>query len=171
VAFEACTDKVNEAYHFLVLMRVAELEPGEGVPARLQGEAAFRFAFSAFINAVRSVLLLLQEEGGQVPGFTRWYVTVRERRLKTEEAAFFGERRDYRLVFDGGVSPVPVPGSSLGRVKVEPVEPVQLPAVDTDGHEGHIRFWEGPRELVTEACARYLEMLTELVQQAEKLAQ
>src|SRR5579871_4020030 len=97
-------------------MRVAELAPeGDGVPARLQGDAAFRFAFSAFTSAARSVLALLQEEGAHVPGFTRWYVTARERWLKTEVAAFFGDRREFRLVFHGGVTAVPVPQASLAR--------------------------------------------------------
>jgi hypothetical protein len=171
VAFDACADKVNEAYHFLVLMRVAELAPeGDGVPARLQGDAPFRFAFSAFNSAARSVLYLLQEEGAHVPGFTRWYVTARERWLKSETAAFFGDRREFRLVFHGGVMAVPVPHASLARNRVEPVEPVELPAISTEDHGGHVRFWDPPGELVTEVCARYLETLTALVKEAEKLA-
>ena len=171
MAFDACADKVNEAYHFLVLMRVAELpSDGEGVPARLQGDAAFRFAFSAFTSAARSVLTLLQEEGAIVPGFTRWYVTARERWLRSESAAFFGDRREFRLVFHGGVMAVPVPQASLARTRVEPVEPVQLPDVNSDDLGGHVRFWDPPGELVTEACSRYLETLTTLVHEAEALA-
>ncbi|MBV9121344.1 MAG: hypothetical protein JOZ39_11610 [Chloroflexi bacterium] len=169
--FEASADKVEEAHHFLLLMRVAELPPEESdIPERLQGEPAFRFSFSAFLSATRTILYLLQEEGNNQAGFTRWYVTARERWLKTELAQFFGDRRQFRLVFPTGVGDVMLPPNTASRTRVEPVGPTTVPIIDAGRPYGQVRFWERPGEAVTDLCAQYLQELATVVEHARQLA-
>ncbi|GEM_PF-6236374 len=169
--FSGCVDKVNEAYHFLLLMRVAELpEEAETVPGRLQGEDAFRFAFSAFLSAARTVLYLLQEDGVSIPGFTRWYVTARERWLRDDISTFFGERRHFRITFPSGEASVALAPNTLEHPRVDPLGAAELPDIQTSGHDGAAAFRERPAESATELCAQYLERLSALVSQAQHLA-
>src|SRR5579862_8825068 len=144
-------------------MRVAELPPGgSGVPARLQGDDAYRYAFSAFLSAGRTVLHLLQEEGASVPGFTRWYVSARDHFLKQDAVSFFGDRREFRLVFDNDMEVVAAAPAALARSRVEPIPETSLPQVDPTEFEGQVMFWERMGSSATELCAAYLEALTAL---------
>jgi len=171
MAFEASADKTEEAHHFLLLMRVAELPPDDGgVPVRLQGEAAFRFVFSAFLGATRALLYLLQEEGTRLPGFTRWYVTARERFMRGEFATFFGDRREFRLIFPNYMLDVRMAPPELPPPRIGPASPVQLPVVDVMDHLGQVRFEDRPDRAATELCARYLQQMVQLVDQARQLA-
>jgi len=170
MAFEGSADKIQEANHFLVLMRVAELPREEGlVPARLQGDAAFRYAFSAFVSAARAILHLLPQEGVGVPGFTRWYVTARERWLRGELATFFADRPEFRLIFPAGMAEVTVVPPAVAAARAVPAAALELPDIETAGHQGGVRFAERPRDSATELCARYLAELTMVVGQAQKL--
>ena len=169
--FAICIDKVNEAYHFLLLMRVAELpEEGDAVPARLQGEAAFRFAFSAFLGATRTVLYYLQEEGADLSGFTRWYVSARERLLKDSVGAFFTDRREFRLVFAEAVSMTALAPPASTQHQIQPIPRSLLPNVHAELGPSKVSFFDKPGYPASELCARYLENLTSLVDQAQRLA-
>jgi hypothetical protein len=171
MAFEGSADKIEEANHFLLLMRVAELPADDGaVPARLQGETAFRYAFSAFVSAARAILHLLPEEGMGVPGFTRWYVTAREHWLRGELATFFADRPEFRLIFPAGMADVTVVPPSVPAARALPAAELELPRIDTGEHGGGVRFAERPRDSTTELCARYLSELAMVVSQAQKLA-
>ncbi|HEU0168474.1 MAG TPA: hypothetical protein VFS62_11910 [Chloroflexota bacterium] len=171
MAFEGSADKIEEANHFLLLMRVAELPSEDGaVPARLQGETAFRYAFSAFVSAARAILHLVPEEGVGVPGFTRWYVTARERWLRGELATFFADRAEFRLIFPGGMADVSMVPPAVSSARAVPAAEMELPDVETIGHGGAVRFAERPRDSATELCARYLAELAIVVSQARKLA-
>src|SRR5438874_7520499 len=139
MAFEATCDKVNEAQHFLVLMRVAELPGGEGgVPARLQGEDAYRYSLSAFLAAARTTLHLLQEEGAEVSGFTRWYVSARDQFLKQDIIAYLGERREFKLVFPNDMHTVSLAPGAFALNRIEPLPQTQLPRVQPDEFQGQV---------------------------------
>lgn len=171
MAFAATCDKVNEAQHFLVLMRVAELPAGEtGVPARLQGEDAYRYSLSAFLTAARTTLHLLQEEGASVSGFTRWYVSARDGFLRQEIVRFFGDRREFKLVFPSDMQTVSTAPTSLALTRIEPLPGSQLPEVRPDDFQGQVMFRDRMGSSATELCASYLEAIGSLVEQATRLA-
>src|SRR5213082_803854 len=131
MAFESSADKIEEANHFLLLMRVAELpSEGDAVPARLQGSAAFRFAFSAFVASTRALLHFIPEEGTAVPGFTRWYVTARERWLRGDLARFFANRREFRLLFPEGMMAIDSGPGNIVPACVTPPGGSELRQVD-----------------------------------------
>lgn len=170
MAFEATCDKVNEAHHFLVLMRVAELPAGESsVPARLQGEDAYRYSLSAFLTAARTTLHLLQEEGAGVAGFTRWYVSARDRFLRQDVVGLFGDRRDFKLVFPNDIQDVSTAPTSLALNRVQPLPDAQLPEIQPGDFQGQVMFREHMGASATELCASYLEAIGTLVAQATQL--
>jgi hypothetical protein len=167
MAFEATCDKVNEAQHFLVLMRVAELPPGEsGVPARLQGEDAYRYALSAFMSAARTTLHLLQEEGAGVGGFTRWYVSARDSFLRQDIVRLFGDRREFKLVFPNDMQDVSTAPTPLALNRVGPLPDTQLPAIHPADFQGQVMFRDRMGASATELCAAYLDAISTLVEEA-----
>lgn len=171
MAFEATRDKVNEAQHFLVLMRVAELPAGEaGVPARLQGDDAYRYSLSAFLTAARTTLHLLQEEGPAVSGFTRWYVSARDQFLRQSVVQFFGERRELRLVFSNDIQSVSTAPMQLALNRVQPLPDAPVADIRPDDFHGQVMFHDRMGASATELCATYLEAIGTLVEQASRLA-
>jgi hypothetical protein len=110
------------------------------------------------------------EEGVGVPGFTRWYVTARERWLRGELATFFADRAEFRLIFPGGMADVSMVPPAVSSARAVPAAEMELPDVETIGHGGAVRFAERPRDSATELCARYLAELAIVVSQARKLA-
>ncbi len=121
--FPNTLQKVHEASHFLILMRLAELPDDGGLlPRELVGHQAFKFAFSAFLSAARAVPYLLQEEGATVPGFTRWYVSAREQLLNDKLTAFFSNKSRYRILFSDETVDLEAAPTGLTNLQVEPVD-------------------------------------------------
>ncbi|MDE3075256.1 MAG: hypothetical protein KGJ86_07485, partial [Chloroflexota bacterium] len=118
----------------------------------------------------RAVPHLLQEEGADIPGFTRWYVSVREHGLNDRLMAFFSGRSEYRLVFEEAVEVVQLPPSQLTNHCVTPAEEAggETSAARPPAAAAARAFFEGqPSYSVIELCGRHLEHLARLVDFAE----
>ncbi|MGH6662572.1 MAG: hypothetical protein ACREB6_13620 [Rhodospirillales bacterium] len=105
-SFHLVAEKIDEADYFLARMQehVAEFE-------------AFRFNYSAFASAARSITFILQSVMHDVAGFKDWYAK-RQAALKADPvASFFVEARNN--VLKTGINPITLAGRSSPGIESE----------------------------------------------------
>ncbi|MBE3064670.1 MAG: hypothetical protein IMZ69_06595 [Spirochaetes bacterium] len=96
-SFDAVDDKLREADFFLTKMEETGLDV-----------RAWRFYFSAFVTAARSVTFVLQTVMSDVPGFAEWYANRQDRLRADTPSRYFTSVRNE--VQKRGTNPVAVWG-------------------------------------------------------------
>ena len=92
-SFHLVADKVAEADYFLARMEETAIVFEE-----------FRFNYSAFASAARSITFILQHAMHDVPGFSEWYAEQQKSLKGDEVARFFVEARNN--VLKTGINPI-----------------------------------------------------------------
>lgn len=175
------TQKYNEAEYFLGLMK-------ENVEDRQK----FKYNFSAFVSAARSITFLLQKEVSKNQGFDEWYCKKQMQMEQDELFKFFKKKRNY-ILKEGLINPraeisMTIPYSAAGSYSVEAIvrnaggiitdyeysespakpKPVSKPkVVEETAYKWFFADWPEPNEDVITLCEKYLDELKLIVEEAE----
>ncbi len=87
------SDKVAEADFFLEILKVTKPD-----------EEQFKFIFSAYVSALRSITFSLQYVMKKYPGFDKWYINQQEKLRNSDLAKAFVNFRNYTQKV--GVTPI-----------------------------------------------------------------
>jgi hypothetical protein len=173
------SEKLGEAKYFLEQMRL-----------NLKDRKAFKHNLGAFLSSARSVTFVLQNEHAGNPKFEEWYEKKQTEMKNDKLLDFFIKKRNY-VVKEG---PAKVRANILIEVRdtitisdsvtiiikrrdgteevVQPKEPERKARKETEEVESEYRwfFEDYPAKDILTLCEEYIKRLTELVEEAERIA-
>jgi hypothetical protein len=126
----------------------------------LEDDKIYSFNLSAFISAARSVIFFMQKEFKHIPGFVSWYKGKEESMRSDPDFKFFLEMRN-TTIHVSRVTPNKKVTIGIFELANEPTS--------TSSKTVERFFTSYPEKKLDALCEKYLQNLTMLVDESEKL--